>query len=161
MCVCVVWWVGREPAAPAEGKREIGGRETPRPSRFFPRAGRGSAAGSPAAEPRPAPGQKEGGGTERQRQVSKRRFVPSPQGAPVARPGRALPLPPSRLPLPWPLSPPVRQSPARRSRPPSPSSRCNGSGAESGAEPSGGSRSRRQALNPLPAGSEPTGSGDA
>lgn len=141
---------GENPPPPLWGGGRPAERETPAPlSLLPPRGGMGlGCGGTAAAEPLPAPaGEKEGGGTEWGRQVSS--CIPT--GSPP-RPDRVEPPPLSRLPLPWPPSPPSRRSPARRSLPPSPSSRCNGSGAESGAEPSGGSRRRRPPLNPLPAG---------
>lgn len=148
---------GGNPPTPWRGRGRSAERETPRPSLFSPGAGRGSPAGLSQASPVPPRGRRRaegqsGGGRSLSAASS------HPHGKPSSpRLGRTPPLlSPSRLPLPWPPSPPVRQSPARRSRPPSPSSRCNGSGAESGAEPSGSS-CRRQALNPLPAGKKPTG----
>ncbi|XP_053799529.1 collagen alpha-1(III) chain-like [Vidua chalybeata] len=77
---------------------------------------------------------------------------PSPMGKPSSRRLDRTPrLPPGRLPLPWPPSPPARQSRARRSLPPSPSSRCIGSGVERGAEPSGGAAAARRLTRSPPA----------
>lgn len=139
---------GREPTAPAEGRGRAARRESPRPSLFLPGVGQGSAAAGPTANPVPPRGRRRaegaGGGGRSPGTASSQ-----PHGGTLlAAAGSHPPLPPGRLPLPWPPSPPARQSRARRSLPPSPSSRCMGSGAERGAEPSGGAAARRLTRSP-------------
>lgn len=142
---------GREPTAPAEGRGRAAGGDTPRLSLFLPGAGRGSPAAGPTANPVPPRGTRRaegrsGGGRSAGTASSQ------PHGETLlAAAGSHTPLPPGRLPLPWPPSPPARQSRARRSLPPSPSSRCIGSGAERGAEPSGGAAAARRLTRSPPA----------
>lgn len=143
---------------PRGGKRESRGERDPAPLSVLARGGTGLGGGSGShSEPRPAPGEKEGGGTERRRQVSRNRFVPTPWVNPprrgwVAPPSPAMPITAavaaeSSLPAEpgSPLAPSVAIFPLYRLR----------RGARCGAE----WRSRRQELNPLPAGSDPAGSG--
>lgn len=137
---------------PRGGKRESAGRESPRLSPFLPGAGRGSAAAAgPTANPVPPRGRRRAEGRNGGGRSPGTASSQPHGGTLLAAAGSHPPLPPGRLPLPWPPSPPARQSRARRSLPPSPSSRCMGSGAQRGAEPSGGAAAARSLTSSPPA----------
>lgn len=142
---------GREPIAPAEGRGRAAARQTPRLSLFLPGAGRDSAAAGPTANPVPPRGTRRAEGRSGEGRspgtASAQSHGETFLAAAVSHP----PLLPGRLPLPWPPSPPARRSRARRSLPPSPSSRCMGSGAERGAEPSGEAAAARRLTRSPPA----------
>lgn len=142
---------GREPTAPAEGRGRAAARQTPRFSLFLPGAGRDSAAAGPTGNPVPPRGTRRAEGRSGGGRSPGTASSQSYGETLLAAAGSHPPLPPGRLPLPWPPSPPARRSRARRSLPPSPSSRCMGFGAERGAEPSGGAAAARRLTRSPPA----------
>lgn len=148
---------GREPTAPAEGRAA---RRDPAPLSVLGRGGTGSAAAGPTANPVPPRG--------RRRAEGRSGGGRSPRTAP-SRPHGGTLLAAAGSHPPSPARPITAAVAAESSRPPEPGSPLAPSvaifplyGLRSGARCGAEWRSRgRQALNPLPAGSDPAGSGGA